>query len=268
VLDICNFIYGVRKKVLQYFLKIVAKIYLSRVNPVVIIIAGTANRHWIKENVLEALRKNNISCRGNKKNFNAEIGLPLSILGIDSDTNNDKSRIKRWLNTIQKAMSAALRGGGVRFLVLEMAIDKPNDMKYLLSIIKPEIAVFTAITMIYPENFASLDEIAAEYRKLASALPEKGLAVLNADDERIIGLKDSFNGDVCTYGISNTSGSEYLAKNIEKNSTGQKFVIKKPASDEKFIFIGKFGQHHVYAELVKEIIIDSISAKLQAPKPK
>lgn len=248
------------RKSIQRILKFCAKIYLWRVKPRVIVIAGTCNRHWIKEGVLEELKNKKLSARGNKKNFNAEIGLPLSILGL-SPHQEGETRTERWIKIILKAFLIAFYGDKkTKFLVLEMAIDKPDDMAYLLSIIKPMAAIFTNITLIYPENFSNLDEIAHEYKKLIKTLPKNGLAILNADDERILEFQEKAACNVVTYGIEN-SRADFFGADITKVISGQEFKIKTPDMESKTAKINRFGSHHVYAELVKNIIMNEINIK-------
>ena len=219
----------------------------------VIVIAGTTNRHWIKESILESFYNKKLPARGNKKNFNAEIGLPLSILGLQPDEKGE-SKVIRWFKILLKAFAVSFyHNKTAKFLVLEMAIDRPYDMVYLLSVVKPQVAIFTSITMIYPENFSNLDLIAIEYQKLISALPPTGKAILNADDERIILLKENANCEVITYGIKNLK-ADYLAKDITKVIDGQEFKIQTSEMDIKSVKIKRFGTHHIYANLVQEII--------------
>lgn len=250
-----NWVIYFLKKFIQHILKFFAKIYLSRANPRVIVIAGTTNRHWIKEKITEALNEKKLKCRANKKNFNAEIGLPISVLGLPSA--EGKGVFKRWLKTLKGAYYSAFYGEKADFLVLETAIDKPDDMKYLLEIIKPRVAVFTTITMIYPENFDNLDEIAVEYKKLIKALPPNGLAILNADDSRISQLKNYAKCKIITYGIENKN-ADYLAENIQKTTIGQEFKLHLPDMGVENIITERFGAHHIYAELVKRIINDNL----------
>ncbi len=246
----------IAKKFIRWKLKIFAKAYLSRVKPLVIVIAGTTNRYWIKEAILQSLNNKKLSARGNKKNFNAEIGLPLSILGLQP--NNEKSKLTRWIKILGKALAIAVFAKNkTKYLVLEMAIDRPHDMKYLLSIVRPQIVVLTSITLIYPENFSSLDLIAKEYSKLISSLPKTGKAILNADDERIILLKESAASEVITYGINNQK-ADYLAKDIIKVADGQEFKIQTPEMEIRTFKIKRFGLHHICASLVEQIILEKI----------
>ncbi|MEK9154890.1 MAG: Mur ligase family protein [Patescibacteria group bacterium] len=234
-----------------FLLKWLAKIYLMRRQPCIIAVIGTTGRHWIKENVIEALREKKFSARGNQKNFNAEIGLPLSILNLPSG----EGTFIGWLNVLLEGIKKCfvLNKKQKEYLVLEMAIDQPEDMDYLLSIVNPQIAVFTTITMIYSENFEDLDEISQEYKKLVKILPQKGgLLINNNDDERIRELETLALCRVVSYGLKNPS--DFTAKNIKKTVLGQQFEL-----NNKRIEINRFGQHHIYAKVVGEIIKSQIN---------
>ncbi|MDP3015242.1 MAG: Mur ligase family protein [bacterium] len=245
------------KKIVQFKLKWLAKIYLWRTKPKIIVIAGTTGRYWIKEAVEEALEEKNFSVRTNRKNFNAEIGLPLSILGLPSGN----ASFFGWLKILWQAhkicLSPRLSASSPResaYLVLEMVIDAPENMNYLLSIVKPDAVILTTITMIYAENFENLDEIALEYKKLIKVLPWNGLAILNFDDERVKNLAESSDKRVISYGFSKEA--DFQVKNVRKVSDGQEFEISCPRQSAH-LKINRFGQHHIYAELIKAIIKDN-----------
>ena len=228
------------KKIIQFILKWLAKIYLWRTRPYVVIIAGTTSRHWIKEAIIKELKNKGLNSRGNRKNFNAEIGLPLSILNLPSGEGSFSSWLKIILQAIKLITNYQLPI--TNYLILEMAIDRPEDMNYLLSIVRPNIAILTTITMIYRENFENLSEIALEYRKLVRALPKDGLLLLNFDDQRMRDLAKFASCRVLTCGLSD--GADYQAKNIKKITAGQQFEIKGVP-----VKINRFGNHHVYAKI-------------------
>jgi len=240
------------KRIVQFFLKRLAKIYLWRARPHIIVIAGTTGRHWIKETVKETLQEKNFPTRANKKNFNAEIGLPLSILDLPSGDGS----FWRWISILWQAIKKAFRFQPPvlkEFLVLEMAIDRPAGMNYLLSIVKPQILILTTVTMIYAENFENLDEIALEYKRLVKALPWNGLAILNFDDERVKNLAESSDKRIISYGFSKEA--DFQIKNVKKVSDGQELKLQiYPSNQIRSVKIDRFGEHHVYAALVKEVI--------------
>jgi len=251
------------KKIVQFILKWFAKIYLWRIKPHIIVIAGTTGRHWIKEAVKEALEEKNFLVRVNKKNFNAEIGLPLSILDLASG----EGSFWRWLDILWQAVKKAFRSKPPvlkEFLVLEMAIDHPDNMNYLLSIVKPQTVILTTITMIYQENFENLDEIANEYQKLIKVLSWNGLVILNFDDERIKNLTKFSNNKIITYGFK--EGADFWVKEVKKLIDGQELKLQINYSKNKEIRslkINRFGNHHIYAALAKEVIKESF--KISAP---
>lgn len=266
---------NIPKKIVQFLLKWSAKIYLLRLKPHIIVIAGTTGRHWVKESVKEALLERKLQVRTNKKNFNAEIGLPLSILNLISG----EGSFWMWLAIIYYGFKKAVRAKPPifkEFLVLEMAIDRPKNMKYLLSIAKPQAVIITNITMVYQENFENLDGIALEYKKLVKSLPWNGLIVLNNDDERVKNLANFAENKVITYGFSD--GTEFQASAVRKLVDGQEFKLKiANPSENRLIKINRFGNHHIYAALIKEVVKENyrISAtdffsgiREKEPKPK
>jgi UDP-N-acetylmuramyl pentapeptide synthase len=229
----------------------------------VIVVAGTIGRHWIKEGVREALEGKNFPVRANKKNFNAEIGLPLSVLGLSSGNGDFWGWLMvLWQGIIKNVKCQKSKVKGQGYLVLEMAIDRPDDMKYLLSIVKPQTAILTTVTMIYQENFENLDEIASEYRKLVGTLPWDGFLILNFDDERIKNLKQFFDGKTITYGFSDDA--DFQARHVRKIPLGQEFHLHiANLKTNRLIQFNRFGNHHVYAALIKEIIKENFKMPQQ-----
>lgn len=248
------------KKFIQFILKWCAKIYLIENQPYVIIVAGTTGRFWVKEKIVEALQERNFSVGANKKNFNAELGLPLSILGLPAGERS----FKNWVKIIYQAIKLIVpqkRKRGPESFVLEMAIDRPENMKYLISIVKPDCVVLTTVTMIYQENFENLDTIANEYKHLVRALPWNGILVLNNDDERTKRLADNYDGKVLKFGFGEEA--DYRAFNFYRVVDGQMFdmEVKQKGLEAVNKKVNRFGSHHIYAELVKEIIKDNFKEK-------
>lgn len=245
------------KRIIQFKLKWLAKFYLLRQEPAVIMVSGTPGRFWAKEAVVSALAGKEMPVIESVKNFNAEIGLPLSILELPSGEGDFRKWVKILLAGAGKIIDAYRhRTKPMKYFVLEAAIDRPDDMDYLLSIARPRAVVLTALNMIYQENFENLDAIAREYKKLIEALPWDGLPVLNFDDQRILKLAQSFKGRSVTYGLG--EGADYRAIEVKKVSDGQEFKIQinHPNREPEIIAvkINRFGRHHVYARLIEEII--------------
>ncbi len=88
-----------------------------------------------------------------------------------------------------------------RFVVLEAGILKPGRMWRSAFLIRPHVAVITAVNWQHSKNFDSLERIAAEKAKLLDGLPPGGLAILNRDDPRVAGMGAGRDCRVVTYGL-------------------------------------------------------------------
>ena len=70
-------------QLLRYLLKRLARAVIDKYQPQIIGITGSVGKTTTKEAVLLVLAKK-YRVRGNIKNYNNEIGLPLTILGLES----------------------------------------------------------------------------------------------------------------------------------------------------------------------------------------
>ncbi|MFH0819848.1 MAG: Mur ligase family protein, partial [bacterium] len=222
------------KKIAQYYLWCLAKFTLYRFRPSIIAVTGSTYRQVVKEEILKALEEK-FRLRMSPKNYNAEIGVPMSILGITIDKGSKLSWLKLLLFEAPK-----IAFGNKKFpekLILELAIDKPKDMDYLLTLIKPEVVAITNITNEYIDNFGSLDKIAKEYLKLIKQAPNNGLALLNYDDLRLKELSH-VKPQAITYGLTNEA--KFYPQEIEHLNSGQSFKLK--INDKILSFqLNKFG---------------------------
>jgi UDP-N-acetylmuramoyl-tripeptide--D-alanyl-D-alanine ligase len=147
-----------------------------------------------------------------------------------------------------------------RKLIVELGVDHEGDMDLYLQLIKPRICVLTGITPVHsdPGLLGSLEGVVNEKGKLLEALPKKGLAILNWDDERVQKMARKTNARVIKYGIGNRQDVDYWASNIKITPLGTSFILHDRISkrDPKEIKLktGLIGSHFVHACLVASII--------------
>jgi aminoacyl-tRNA hydrolase len=94
----------------------------------------------------------------------------------------------------------ARRGDG--FHVVEVSAPEPGWLPRQLEIVRPSIGVVTAIGSDHYTAWGSVDAIAHEKGRLIRSLPPDGIAILNADDPRVIAMAAQFAGRLITFGTS------------------------------------------------------------------
>lgn len=197
-------------KILQNYLKFWATGYIKRVNPEIVAITGSVGKTSAKNAIFAVLQtKYHCEVRASFGNLNNETGMPLSILDYKISPQN----IFQWLPIIITAPFKSFSLSAAKILVLEMAADKPGDIRYLTSIAKPKIAVLTGISAAHLEAFVSMPALIEEKTDLLRALIPGGTAIINIDDDNA--RKVSYGGrwQKMTYGIANKADIE--ASNIK-----------------------------------------------------
>jgi UDP-N-acetylmuramyl pentapeptide synthase len=89
---------------------------------------------------------------------------------------------------------------GSRFCVQELGTAGPGTLDRQVELFRPDVAVVTNVGLDHYREFRGADAVAAEKVKVVAALPPDGLAVLNADDPRVLAMRESCRGRVLTVG--------------------------------------------------------------------
>src|SRR3990170_3891995 len=71
-------------------------------------------------------------------------------------------------------------------MILEYGVEHPQDMDHYLAIVKPKIAVVTAIAPTHTKYFGNIEGVFKEKVKLVKALNKNDFAVLNVDDPYVV----------------------------------------------------------------------------------
>ena len=176
---------------------------------------------------------------------NNELGLPMTILHADSDTD---------------------------YFVLEMGMRARGDITYLCNLTSPSIAVVTNIGHAHVGELGSVDAVAAAKRELVDALPTIGLAVLNYDDARVRAMSGGAQCRVMTYGFSQQA--DVYAKNISLTATGgYEFDVHTPNGSAS-VQLHLLGEHNVLNALAAVVVglevgmtLDRIAHVLASVRP-
>ena len=130
-------------------------------------------------------------------NFNNQIGLPLTLLGVESE--------HQWA-------------------VVELGTNNPGEIARLTEICTPDIGVITNIGPAHLEGLGSIEGVAREKGSLLKGLPPNGKAVLNADDSRVRQLARHTACEVLLYGMA--PDAAVRAEDVAVNESGISFTLK------------------------------------------
>lgn len=233
------------KQKLKIYLAWITKKVIAKYNPKIVGITGSVGKTSVKEAVYVALNQK-FRVRRSERNYNNEFGLPLAVIGAKSPEGSALG----WLYVLAKGLSLVLFSQRYpEVLVLEMGIDRPNDMDYLLSLAKPNVAVVTTIGMSHYQFFSSLVEIEHEKGKIVEAVGPDGFVVLNADNEPALRQRSKTQSKVITYGrdVEATVSLDNLEENLT-SKVSTRMTLKYQGESQE-LSIPAVGQTHVSAVL-------------------
>ncbi len=239
-----------------------ARAVIARERPFIVAITGAVGKSTTKQAVAAVLRasdrpRNEI--RVSAKNYNNELGVPLTVFDAEAPGRS----IPSWLRLIVKACLAkfGLRRVCPKTLVLEMGADKPGDIAYLTSIATPDIAIVTAVTPegsdiapVHTGNYASIDAVVAEKGSLVKAVRTGGTVIVNADDKRTFAMRHSTAEHVLTFGEADGADVRIKQTSIRLEVTehgkvpvGLDIELETYQRAFRFFVPGVFGRPIAYA---------------------
>ena len=130
------------------------------------------------------------------KNFNNNIGLPLTLLGADP-----KDQI----------------------IIAELGTNHPGEIVCLTRIAQPDIAVVTNVYPAHLEGFGDLQTIIQEKLSISEGLRRDGVLIINADFDRLIDACRAKGVTFMTFG--RLVGSDYRVQDITYDGFGSSFTI-------------------------------------------
>ncbi len=254
------------KRIVIAILVLEAKAVLSRYRPRILAITGSVGKTTTKEAIAAALA-GEIRTRKSEKSHNGELGVALTILGLD---NAWKSPWGWTMNILRGALLIIRRGAYPDWLVLEVGADRPGDIRTIARWLQPDIAVITGVSDIpaHVEFFDSPEHVFKEKRSLARYLRPGGTLVLNGDDARMMNLRNQFRGATVTYGCE--PHNDFFASHTEilyedAVPAGVQFRVNRKGSSVPVVVHGALGLPRVYAALAaivsaEAVGIDAVSA--------
>lgn len=199
------------RHIITLILEAEAKLVLQKYKPRIIAVTGSVGKTSTKDAIF-AVVGDALVARKSMKSFNSEIGLPLTILNCENGWSNPAIWVK---NILKGIILIVTRVHYPKWLVLELGAGKPGDIDRATALVLPDIAVITRFgdVPVHVEFFKSPNEVFDEKTKLVKALRATGVLIVNADDERVLALRDKTKAKSLTYGFN--EGAMFRATNIQ-----------------------------------------------------
>ena len=153
--------------------------------------------------------------------FNNEIGLPLTALKVGPDT---------------------------RYLVAEMGANHVGEIARLTTIAPPDIAVVLKVGVAHLGEFGSVERIVQAKSEIVRGLADGGVAILNADDERVASMSAQAPGEVLWFGVQDERAlaSGCSARDIGTDALDRpRFTLSTPDGAATAVRLGICGRHNV-----------------------
>jgi UDP-N-acetylmuramoyl-tripeptide--D-alanyl-D-alanine ligase len=176
-------------------LRKIAKNILKSFEGNVIGITGSNGKTTTTKIISSVLNKSS----GTLKNYNNEIGMPLSIIH-----SNPKAK----------------------HLVIEMGAAKPKDIQYLSSVLKPNIGIITNIGNSHLEKLKNIDGVLKVKSELISNIRKDGYLIVPNENSKHLSFWKSLRNDinVITFGIKKSA--DFYPEEIKYSLNKSKFIIK------------------------------------------
>lgn len=243
-------------------LRFMALRILKKYQPQIIGITGSIGKTSTKEAVAWVLEKK-LTLRKNDKNYNNEIGLPLTIIGTQSGGGS----LWGWFRVFIYGLWIIIFPIKYpKVLILEMGADRPGDIRYLTDLVKCQIGIVTEVGQSHIEFFGSLENIAKEKGELVRSLADKGLAILNADNPLVLGMAADLKSAVVTFGFGELSDlrATDIAFNYSEKAEiqGLSFKLNFRGTSIPVRLNNILAKHQIYSALIAAAVAEELGMNL------
>ncbi len=170
-----------------------------RLGAVVVGITGSVGKTTTKDYAAAAIAVGR-RVAANQRSYNNEQGLPVTVLGAADDT---------------------------EVLVLEMGMRGFGEIARLCTVAPPTIGIVTAVAAAHTARLGGIDGVARAKAELVEALPQHGVAILNADDQRVRTMAALTKASTITFGES--AGADVVVDHVELDGLARpSFRLRTP----------------------------------------
>lgn len=182
-----------------------------------IALTGSSGKTTVKEMIIQIMKTMG-STHGTEKNFNNEIGVPMTLLSIKD---NDE------------------------YAVLELGASRAGDISYLRKMVNPDIVLVNNVLPAHLEGFGSIDGVAQAKGEIYDDLPAQGKAIINVDEPYAQQWKTRIGDkEVLSFSMNETSHADFYPSSIESSAHAQSFQLQTPQGAVP-IKLQAIGRHNI-----------------------
>ncbi len=117
-----------------------------------------------------------------------------------------------------------------QILIAEMGARQRGDINELCNLVQPTFGILTSVGYQHMQTFGSFENVKRTKAELPNFLGKNGFCVFNGDDEAVLDISKSFEGEKQIVSLSNKSADVFASDiTVSKNGTTFKlFLDKKP----------------------------------------
>jgi UDP-N-acetylmuramoyl-tripeptide--D-alanyl-D-alanine ligase len=209
----------------------------ARVTGKVIGVTGSVGKTSTKEALFAALDRSPAArAHRSVKSYNNHTGVPLSLARMPADSD---------------------------FAVLEMGMNHAGELAHLTTLVRPHVAMITAIAPAHTEFFPDESAIADAKGEIFRGLEPGGVAIIPFDSphrDRLLGHARPYAGSIVTFGID--KGADIHPLEMAPAPTGGTFVTAKVGTRELSFTVSQPGDHWVSNALAVLAAVDAAGGDL------
>lgn len=209
----------------------------ARTHAKIIGVTGSVGKTSTKEALFAALERGSPGhTHRSVKSYNNHTGVPLSLARMPAQT---------------------------RFGVFEMGMNHPGELAHLTTLVRPHVAIVTAIAPAHTEFFPDESAIADAKGEIFRGLEPGGVAIVPYDSphrDRLIAAARPFAARIVTFGTSREADVRPIETMPVR--TGGTFVSAKVGERELSFTVGQPGAHWVSNALAVLAAVDAAGGDL------
>ncbi|MBS0478753.1 MAG: UDP-N-acetylmuramoyl-tripeptide--D-alanyl-D-alanine ligase [Proteobacteria bacterium] len=209
----------------------------ARTGARIIGVTGSAGKTGTKEALFAALDRSPAkSAHRSVKSYNNHTGVPLSLARMPAE---------------------------VDYGVFEMGMNHPGELAHLTTLVRPHVAIVTAIAPAHAAFFPDEGAIADAKGEIFQGLEPGGVAIVPYDSphrDRLIGHAEPYAARIVTFGID--EGADVAAIEAIRAANGGTFVTARVRERELSYTISQPGQHWVSNSLAVLAAVDAVGGDL------